>query len=83
VRELLAAHALVVPTCEGEQGHPVGFARQHFRALAGLSGERGARALIEAERARCLFLETGDPGVVADVDTPEQLAYWRALLLGR
>ena len=80
VRERLATHTLVVPTFDGEYGHPVGFMRQHFRALSGLSGERGARALIDAERDRGLFFECGDPGVLADVDTPEQLSYWRGLL---
>ena len=50
VRTLLAEHALVVPTWEGEWGHPVGFARQHFHALTALSGERGAR---EIGRASC------------------------------
>jgi len=80
VRALLAEHALVVPVFEGERGHPVGFARQHFRALAGLAGDQGARVLIEQERDRCLFAEIDDPGITADVDTPEQLAFWRALL---
>jgi molybdenum cofactor cytidylyltransferase len=80
VRALLDAHDLVVPVFEGERGHPVGFARHHFRALAALSGDQGARALVERERDRCLFVEIDDPGITADVDTPAQLAGWRALL---
>jgi len=79
VRALLAEHVLVVPTFEGTWGHPVGFARQHFYALSRLEGDAGARELIRAERERCLFVELADPGVVADVDTPEQLGYWRSL----
>jgi molybdenum cofactor cytidylyltransferase len=80
LRALLAVHALVVPTWRGEWGHPVGFARQHFQQLTRLEGDRGARELIVAERDRCCFVECADPGVVADVDTAEQLAYWSALL---
>jgi molybdenum cofactor cytidylyltransferase len=80
VAELLATHHLVVPTFGRAWGHPVGFSRQHFRALTRLEGDAGARGLIERERERCLFLEIDDPGVVADIDTPQQLAYWSALL---
>ena len=76
---LVAGHALVVQMFEGERGHPVGFHGQYFHALAALTGNRGAREMIEAGRERCLFVETGDPGVTADVDTPEHLAGWSAL----
>ncbi len=80
IRELLDEHQLVVPTFGQAWGHPVGFARQHFFALTRLEGEAGARNLIAAERDQCLFLELEDPGVIADVDTPQQLDYWSALL---
>jgi molybdenum cofactor cytidylyltransferase len=81
VRELLATHELVVPTYGGAWGHPVGFARRHFFALTRLEGDTGARALIVAEQSRACFVELDDPGVLADVDTPEQLAYLAGLLL--
>ena len=58
----------------------MGFAKQHFFALTRLEGDAGARSLIVAEREHCLFLELEDPGVIADVDTPQQLDYWSALL---
>ncbi|MBK9667801.1 MAG: nucleotidyltransferase family protein [Gammaproteobacteria bacterium] len=80
VRELLDEHQLVVPTFGQAWGHPVGFARQHFFALTRLEGEAGARTLIAAERDQYLFLELDDPGVIADVDTPQQLDYWSGLL---
>jgi CTP:molybdopterin cytidylyltransferase MocA len=41
--------------------------------LARLEGDAGARALILAESARACFVELDDPGILADVDTPEQL----------
>jgi molybdenum cofactor cytidylyltransferase len=83
VRELLGEHDLVVPTYRRAWGHPVGFARQHFLALERLEGDRGARAFISSEQAHCLFVELDDPGIVADVDTPEQLQYWSAALATR
>lgn len=80
VRAMLDTHQLVVPTFGRAWGHPVGFAKQHFFALTRLEGDAGARSLIAAEREHCLFLEIEDPGVIADVDTPQQLDYWSALL---
>lgn len=73
VRELLDEHEIVVPTHRGAWGHPVGFSQRLFGALARLEGDAGARALILAESARACFVELDDPGILADVDTPEQL----------
>lgn len=73
VRELLESHELVVPVHAGEWGHPVGFARSYFAALEQLDGDRGARGLILAHRSAACFVCVDDPGVLADVDTPEQL----------
>lgn len=81
VRDLLCEHDLVMPTYQHAWGHPVGFARQQFLALTRLEGERGARALIARERAHCCFVELDDPGIVADIDTPAQLAYWSSSLV--
>jgi molybdenum cofactor cytidylyltransferase len=64
---------VVVPRHGGEWGHPVGFPRRLFPTLAQLSGESGARQLIEAEGSRCRFIDVDDPGVLQDVDTPEAL----------
>jgi molybdenum cofactor cytidylyltransferase len=80
VREALRGHALVVPTLGGEWGHPVGFGRAFFPLLRGLGGDRGARALIEQERDNACFVEIDDPGILADIDTPQQLDYWSSRL---
>ncbi len=64
---------LVAPSFEGARGHPVGFSRRHYAALAALSGDAGARALVERHRERLVLVDVDDPGVVADVDAPEDL----------
>ena len=69
----LAHHALVVPSWQGQWGHPVGFRRHFFPALACLSGERGARALLQQHQSQCLVLQVADHGVLRDVDTPADL----------
>lgn len=66
--------ALAAPCYRGERGHPVCFGAGYRHALLGLSGDRGGRDLLAAagERLRCI--DCDDPGVLADIDTPADLA---------
>jgi len=57
---------------DGQRGNPVLFDRQHFDALAALSGDTGGRSVFAAA-ADSAVVETGDPGVRIDVDTPADL----------
>jgi CTP:molybdopterin cytidylyltransferase MocA len=53
----------------GRPGHPVVLGRRHYEAIAGLSGDRGARDLLgEGRRIECADLCSG-----RDVDTPDDL----------
>lgn len=65
--------SIVAPVCRGQRGHPVGFASQWFSALAGLQGDQGARSIVSANPQALSLIATDDAGVVADVDTPEDL----------
>lgn len=61
---------------DGQRGNPVLFDARHFDALAALDGDTGGRdVLLSAEDAA--LVETGDPGVVQDVDTVGDLEYLR------
>ncbi|MOA03696.1 Bifunctional protein GlmU [compost metagenome] len=73
VSAALDADAIVVPTCGGQYGHPVGFGRRHGAALAALSGERGARRLLQSHPLHELAVDDG--GVLWDVDSPERLVF--------
>jgi len=70
---LAAGADIVAPSYHGERGHPVGFARRHYGALAATTGDEGARAVLLANRATLHLVSTDDPGVVRDVDTRDQL----------
>jgi molybdenum cofactor cytidylyltransferase len=70
--EELPADAIVAPVCAERRGHPVLFGAAHFPALAQLTGDIGARALLRAARVVEVVVE--DPGVLTDIDTPEELA---------
>lgn len=65
--------AIVVPVYAGHYGHPVGFGRHHGLALAGLSGERGARRVLQSHPLQ--ELEVDDAGILWDVDSPQRLAF--------
>ncbi|MDD3650439.1 nucleotidyltransferase family protein [Immundisolibacter sp.] len=75
VREALeAGAAIAVPVYCGRRGHPVGFAAQVVPALTALGGDQGARALLLQHRGEVLEVPVDDAGIVADVDTPADLA---------
>src|SRR5947208_4959013 len=48
---LTAGADIVAPSYNGERGHPVGFARRHYAALSALTGDEGARAIVQVNRA--------------------------------
>ena len=75
VRDALAAGAsITAPFFRGRRGHPVGFSGRHYDALISASGDEGARALLASHAQEIVKVPVGDPGVVRDVDRPEDLA---------
>ena len=64
----------VVPTTLGERGNPVLISRALFPAVAGISGDIGARKLIEAAGIQVAEAAVDDAGIHSDIDTPEALA---------
>ncbi|WP_232702255.1 nucleotidyltransferase family protein [Halobacterium wangiae] len=78
VAALVAAHDADMGTalaagCDGQRGNPVLFDSTHFPALAERDGDIGGKqVLFAAEHAA--IVETGDPGVLRDVDRPDEFA---------
>ena len=77
ISELAAAlrggTSLVAPTHQGRRGHPVGFGRGWLDSLRSLRGDVGARKLIEGALDRLTLIPVDDPGILWDVDIPEDL----------
>jgi molybdenum cofactor cytidylyltransferase len=67
------AFAAIVPMHQGEWGHPVLLKRALFEEIAILTGDQGARKLLNS-RKDVLTLAVDDPGILADFDTREALA---------
>jgi molybdenum cofactor cytidylyltransferase len=71
---LLGGAALAAPMYEGRRGHPVGFSSCWQQRLLSLTGDAGARSLIQEAHPKAQLLPTRDPGVLMDVDRPRDLA---------
>ena len=69
-----ATDQIVVPSFEGRRGHPVLFGARHFAALRQLGGDTGAREILKQHAALVREVPVNDPGVLLDVDTPQDLA---------
>jgi molybdenum cofactor cytidylyltransferase len=64
-------HSVVYAQHRGRRGHPVGFAAELYSELVALSGDEGARRLLA--RYPAFGLELDDPGILVDIDTPNDL----------
>ena len=65
-RSIVAAHYA------GRHGAPALFLREHFPTLTALTGEEGARALLNDEPARIASVDL--PALALDLDTPADFA---------
>ena len=69
----VAAGRIVVPVHNGRRGHPVGFGREYFPALATLRGDSGARRLLDLHAADVEEVPVSDAAIHRDIDTPSDL----------
>ncbi len=78
-------HTVVVPTCLGARGHPVGFAASLQADLLVLKGNQGAAHVLLAQAAikKVAFLAVDDVGTTTDIDTLADLAAAQVLMAAR
>jgi molybdenum cofactor cytidylyltransferase len=77
VAQALQQHTVVVPRVQGQAGHPVGFGAACRDALQQLSGDQGAKSVMQMYAPFGLCVD--DIGCILDVDTPEALTQAQAL----
>jgi molybdenum cofactor cytidylyltransferase len=65
---------IVVPTFQGRRGNPVLWPRCYFAELRGIVGDTGGRSLLETHAAEVLTVPIESDAILADVDTPADLA---------
>ncbi len=74
VQALMAGAEIVAPSYQGDRGHPVAFGRRFRDELQLLSGDSGARAIVQRNQALVRLVECDDPGVLLDIDRRSDLA---------
>ncbi len=63
---------------DGTPGHPVLFPPDLRGDLLALTGDEGARSVLQRHRGRVMPVPLPDRHAVTDLDTPEDWAAWRA-----
>jgi molybdenum cofactor cytidylyltransferase len=71
---LLAGASLAAPYWRARRGHPVGISGIFFEQLIASRGDEGAKSILQANHDRLKKVPVGDPGVIRDIDTPDDLA---------
>ncbi len=80
IERLLAAYTpdegrlIAVPVHEGRRGNPVLWDRRFFGEIAALSGDGGARRLLDAHPEAIVEVDLPEDSVLRDFDTVESLA---------
>jgi molybdenum cofactor cytidylyltransferase len=68
---------LRVPRYGGKRGHPIWFSRELIPEFLALPPDGPAREVVARHVDRTDYLDLDDPGIVADIDSPED---YRALI---
>jgi CTP:molybdopterin cytidylyltransferase MocA len=67
---------IVRPIHHGVPGHPGVYARRTFETFFQKDLERGAHSVIEAYGEAVVDLPVEDQGVIADLNTPDEVRHW-------
>jgi molybdenum cofactor cytidylyltransferase len=66
--------SICLPVFDGKWGNPVLWARSYLDQMAKLSGDAGAKSLLQANHAAICEVAVADDAVLVDIDTPEAFA---------
>lgn len=67
-RALVERGGIVAPTHQGQRGHPVGISARFGPALRSLTGDSGARQILNRYADDVSLVEVGDRGILLDID---------------
>jgi len=66
-----APNRIVLPVFEGRRGHPVLFAVEVLQEVLALPASEGANIVVRRDPNRIVHVPVTSPGILVDVDTPE------------
>jgi molybdenum cofactor cytidylyltransferase len=69
---------ICVASSGGKRGNPVLWAKRFLPEMATIEGDVGARHLLAQYEELVCEVEAGSDGPLVDIDTPEELAAFRA-----
>ncbi|MDQ7731852.1 nucleotidyltransferase family protein [Halomonas sp. SpR1] len=73
LQQLATRDTIVRPSFKGQPGHPVIFGRALWPALQALSGDDGAKGVINRHAAQYREYAVQDDGILIDIDAPEDI----------
>ena len=71
----LQGRNICIACAHGQRGHPVLWSRAFFEDIAAISGDRGARELLQSQMA--VEIQAEDDAPLTDIDTQDALAAYR------
>ncbi len=77
ISQQLTQETIVTPIFESRVGNPVAFGSSFFAELAALQGDSGGRKLTRMHPEAVRELHVTDPGILQDIDTPDELARYQ------
>jgi molybdenum cofactor cytidylyltransferase len=63
---------ILSPSYEGRRGHPVLVAKTEWKAILRLADDQTLRDFLRQRAREISYLVVDDPGILYDVDTPEE-----------
>jgi molybdenum cofactor cytidylyltransferase len=71
---LLRTHTILIPTHQGQRGHPTLISWSLAAAVRALPPGQGINTLLRGRLGETREVEVADPGILANLDTPEDYA---------
>lgn len=75
----LKGKGLVLPVFQGKRGHPILFDLKYREEIKALNPEIGLRQLMQLHPEDILEIPVNEPGIIVDLDTPEDYAFHSSL----
>jgi molybdenum cofactor cytidylyltransferase len=74
---------ILIASYQGRRGHPVLFSSQTYGEILAAPLDQGAKVVVRKDPARVREVPLDDPGILADIDTPEDYARYVGHSRGR
>ena len=70
---------ILIASYQGKRGHPVLFSSQVYGEILAAPLDQGAKVVVRKDPTRVREIPLEDPGILADIDTPEDYARYVGL----